>query len=181
MDCEKNDVNRDAAYEVLDEDSRQLADAVNILNNVKKQFIKEHSREEDHSRALVASSKEVPTLDDDQIGYSRRTWRLKKKWFAKGKCWLYGLQYKWCILFGRGLWTYITKDMTKNIEIGDETIRTDALYAMKFVECDPTFEAGVVWFKELDRATAFIEVIEAHRREKLLNEYLQLHSENIYL
>jgi hypothetical protein len=106
---------------------------------------------------------------------------LKKKWFAKGKCWLYGIQYKWCVLFGRGIWTYITKDNTKNIKFKDETLHTDAYFAMKLAESDPTFEGGVVWFKERDLATAFIEVIEAHRRETLLNEYLQLHPENIYL
>ena len=173
MDYEKNDVNTESADEGLAEKKRQRA--VQIMKDVKRQFLS------DCSRGLVTSTKEVPALADDQIGYSRLTWRLKKKWFAKGKCWLYGLQYKWCVLFGRGFWTYITKDNTKSIKFTDETIHTDAYFAMKLAEGDPTFEGGVVWFKELDLATAFIEVIEAHRREKLLNEYLQLHPENIYL
>ena len=168
MDYEKNGVNLESVGESLEEDSRQRA--VQIMKDAKRQFIKD-----------VTSSKEVPALADDQIGYSRLTWRLKKKWFAKGKCWLYGLQYKWCVLFGRGIWTYITKDNTKNIKFKDETLHTDAYFAMKLAEGDPTFEGGVVWFKEQELATAFIEVIEAHRRETLLNEYLQLHPENIYL
>lgn len=168
MDYEKNGVNLESVGESLEEDSRQRA--VQIMKDAKRQFIKD-----------VTSTKEVPALADDQIGYSRLTWRLKKKWFAKGKCWLYGLQYKWCVLFGRGIWTYITKDNTKNIKFKDETLHTDAYFAMKLAEGDPTFEGYVVWFKEQELATAFIEVIEAHRRETLLNEYLQLHPENIYL
>lgn len=173
MDFEKNDLYQVSVDESLDESTRQRA--VQIMNDAKRQFYS------DCSRGLVTSTKEVPNLKDDQIGYSRLTWRLKKKWFAKGKCWLYGLQYKWFIFFGRGIWKYITKDKAKNIKIKDETLRTDAWFAMKLAEGDPTFEVGVVWFKERDLATAFIEVIEAHRRETLLNEYLQIHPENIYL
>ena len=107
MDYEKNGVNQESVGESLEEDSRQRA--VQIMKDAKRQFIKD-----------VTSSKEVPALADDQIGYSRLTWRLKKKWFAKGKCWLYGLQYKWCVLFGRGIWKYITKGKTKNIKIKDD-------------------------------------------------------------
>lgn len=166
MDYEKNDVNQESVDE---EEKRQRA--VQIMNDTKKQFVK------DGSRDLVPSSKEVPDLADDTIGYSRlKKWRLKKKWNAKCKCWFYGIQYRWLILFGIGFWTYITKKHTKGIDLEDETRRTTWL-----AEGDPTFEVGVIWFKSPDRATAFIEVIEAHRREKLLNEYLQLHPENIYL
>ena len=173
MDYEKNGVNPESVGESLEEDSRQRA--VQIMKDAKRQFVS------DCSRGLVTSTKEVPALADDQIGYSRLTWRLKKKWFAKGKFWLYGLQYKWCELFGFGIWKYITKSKKKNIKIQDETLRTVASFAMKLAEGDPTFEVGVVWFTQRDYATAFIEVIEAHRRETLLNEYLQLHPENIYL
>lgn len=166
MDREKNDLNPETADE---EKKRQRA--VQIMNDTKKQFVK------DGSRDLVPSSKEVPALADDTIGYSRlKKWRLKKKWYAKGKCWFYGIQYRWLILFGFGFWTYITKKHTKDIDLDDETRRITWL-----TEGDPTFERGVVWFKDPDRATAFIEVIEAHRREKLQNEYLQMHPEYIYL
>ena len=168
MDCEKNDLYQVSVDESLDERTRQRA--VQIMNDAKKQFAS------DCARGLVTSTKEVPALADDQIGYSRLTWRLRKKWFAKGKCWFYGIQYRWIILFGLGIWAYITKKHTKDIDLEDETRRTTWL-----AEGDPTFESGVVWFKEQDLATAFIEVIEAHRRETLLNEYLQLHPENIYL
>ena len=173
MDYEKNDENQESVDEVLDERKRQRA--VQIMKDAQRQFFS------DCSRGEVTSTKEVPALADDQIGYSRLTWRLKKKWFAKGKCWLYGLQYKRCELFGIGIWKYIVESKTRNIKIKDETLRTDAYFAMKLAEGDPTFEGGVVWFKDRDLATAFIEVIEAHRRETLLNEYLQLHPENIYL
>ena len=173
MDCEKNDLYQVSVDESLDERTRHRA--VQIMNDAKKQFAS------DCARGLVTSTKEVPALADDQIGYSRLTWRLKKKWFAKGKCWLYGLQYKRCELFGIGIWKYIVESKTRNIKIKDEMLRTDAYFAMKLAEGDPTFEGGVVWFKDRDLATAFIEVIEAHRRETLLNEYLQLHPENIYL
>ena len=148
---------------------------VHIINNVKSQFIKEHSSE------VVASSKEVPVLDDETIGYSRRKWRLKKKWFAKTKSWFYALQYKCFNIFGLDLWKYITQGGTKDIKINDEAIRSDACVAIKLAEGDPTFEGYVVWFTERELATAFIEVIEDYRRETLLNEYLQLHPENIYL
>jgi hypothetical protein len=170
MDCEKNDWNQ----ETVDEEVKRQR-AIQIVNDTKRQFAS------DCKRGLVTSSKEVPKLKDDTIGYLRLTWRLKKKWFAKGKCWFYGLQYKRCELFGIGIWKYIVESKTRNIKIKDETLRTDAYFAMKLAEGDPTFEGGVVWFKDRDLATAFIEVIEAHRRETLLNEYLQLHPENIYL
>lgn len=170
MDCEKNYLNQ----ETVDEEVKRQR-AIQIMNDTKRQFAS------DCSRGLVTSSKEVPDLKDDTIGYSRLTWRLKKKWYARGKCWFYGIQYKMLGLFGRSIWKYMTKANTKDIKINDETMRTDAYFAMQLAEGDPTFEGGVVWFKEHDLATAFIEVIEAHRREKLLNEYLQMHPENIYL
>ncbi len=171
MDCEKNDLNQESVDE---EEKRQRA--VQIMNDTKRQFV------EDGSRDLVNSSKEVPALDDDQIGYSRlKNWRLKKKWYAKGRCWFYGIQYKWFILFGRGIWKYVTKNKAKNIKIKDETMRSDAWWATQLAEDDPTFERGVVWFNKRHHATAFIEIIEAHRRETLLNEYLQMHPEYIYV
>jgi len=168
MDFEKTVVNPE-----LEDDDRQRV--VQIMNNTKSQFVKDGSRE------LVASTNGVPALDDETIGYSRRKWRLKKKWYAKGKRWFYGLQYKCFDMFGLDFWKYITQGMTKDIKINDEAMRSDAWYAIKLAEGDPTFEGYVVWFKEQELATAFIEVIEAHRRETLLNEYLQLHPENIYL
>lgn len=169
MDREKNDLNPETADEVLAEEKRQRA--VQIMKDAKKQFAK------DGSRDLVHSSKGVPALDDDTIGYSRlKKWRLKKKWYAKGECWFYGIQYRWLILFGIGFWTYITKKHTKGIDLDDETWRTTQL-----ARRDLTFDLDAIWFKSPDRATAFIEVIEAHRREKLLNEYLQMHPEYIYL
>lgn len=165
MDCEKNGMNQ----ETVDEEKTQRA--IQIMNDTKSQFVK------DGSRDLVTSSNEVPVLDDDTIGYSRlKKWRLKKKWYAKGKCWFYGIQYRWLILFGIGFWKYITKNHTKDISIEDETRRITWL-----AEGDLTFDLDAIWFKSPDRATAFIEVIEAHRREKLLNEYLQMHPEYIYL
>ncbi len=170
MDCEKNDLNPDAVEEEV---RRQRA--IQIMNNTKRQFVS------DCTRGLVTSTKEVPALDDDTIGYFRLTWRLKKKWLARGKCWFFGLQFKWFDMFGLGLWKYMTKRNTKGIKMNDETMRTDASCATQLAECDPTFERDVVWFKEPDLATAYIEVIEAHRRELLLNAYLQTHPENIYL
>jgi hypothetical protein len=163
MDFEKNVVNPE-----LEDDDRQRV--VQIMNNTKSQFVKDGSRE------LVASTNGVPALDDETIGYSRRKWRLKKKWYAKGKCWFYGIQYRWLILFGLGFWTYISKKHTKGIDLDDETWRTTQL-----ARRDLTFDLDAIWFKSRDRATAFIEVIEAHRREKLRTEYLQMHPENIYL
>lgn len=166
MDCEKNDLNPDAVDEEV---KRQRA--VQIMKDAKKQFVK------DGSRDLVTSTTEVPALDDDTIGYSRlKKWRLKKKWYAKGKCWFYGIQYRWLILFGIGFWKYITKNHTKDLNLDDETRRTTQIATR-----DLTFDLDAIWFKSPDRATAFIEVIEAHRREKLLNEYLQMHPEYIYL
>lgn len=170
MDCEKNDFGQESVDEEV-----QRQRAMQIMNNTKRQFIS------DCKRGLVTSSKDVPKLKDDTIGYSRLTWRLKKKWFAKGKCWFYGLQYKMLGLFGRSIWKYMTKANTKDIKINDETIRTDAFFAMQLAEGDPTFEVSVIWFMDQDLATAFVEVIEAHRREMLLNAYLQTHPENIYL
>ena len=173
MDFEKKNENPEAVDALLEEEKRQKA--IHLVNDAKRQFYS------DCSRDLVTTTKDVPALADETIGYSRRKWRLKKKWYAKGKCWFYGLQYKCFDMFGLDIWKYITQNKTKNIKIKDETLRSDAWYAMKLAENDPTFDGGVVWFKELELATAFIEVIEAHRRETLLNEYLQLHPENIYL
>ena len=173
MDCEMNDLNQEAVDEVLEEEQRQRA--IQILNNTKRQFVS------DCKRGLVTSSKEVPKLKDDTIGYSRLTWRLKKKWCAGGKCWFYGIQYKWFDIFGLGIWTYITKGKVKSIKIKDETMHTDSVCATRLAIGDPTFECDVIWFTDQSLATAFIEVIEAHQRETLVNAYLQKHPENIYL